>query len=234
MIKEAKNMNDIFYTEGAILTEPDIFYNKDKFDSGKINKCFITGYSGSGKTSMMHTLMDIYPNSEGIELDDVLDHRYFTDAELRDYSLLLYSFFKGPGRKYRFDTEDEYWYYIHKMKEKDPSYNYSKEVLIDFIKYAIKYPEPKNRKIIIEGVWLFFFEIPPSTFDNCAVFIKGTGGVKSSFRATKREFDKGDTLKDKIKNGYRQGVSSVSFVLLDTKKLKKYIDYFKRKCNETK
>ena len=35
--------------ESILINEDDIYYNKNKFDSGEINLCFITGLSGSGK-----------------------------------------------------------------------------------------------------------------------------------------------------------------------------------------
>ena len=40
--------------EKYIINEKDIYYNKDKFDSKEINLCFITGHSGSGKSTMAH------------------------------------------------------------------------------------------------------------------------------------------------------------------------------------
>ena len=38
--------------ESFLFNDKDIYWNKDKFDSGEINLCFITGYSGSGKSTM--------------------------------------------------------------------------------------------------------------------------------------------------------------------------------------
>jgi adenylylsulfate kinase-like enzyme len=42
----------VYLDESLLLNEKDIYYNKDKFDSGEINLCFITGLSGSGKSTM--------------------------------------------------------------------------------------------------------------------------------------------------------------------------------------
>ena len=59
--------------ENYIKNEPDIYYNKDKFDSGDINLCFITGHSGSGKSTMGRNMSD--NNIEVYELDDVFANK---------------------------------------------------------------------------------------------------------------------------------------------------------------
>ena len=41
--------NPELYNEAYVKNVKDIYYNKDQFDSGEINLCFITGHSGSGK-----------------------------------------------------------------------------------------------------------------------------------------------------------------------------------------
>lgn len=86
------------YSEGYIKNEPDIYYNKDKFDSGEINLCFITGLSGSGKTTMGNDMES--DNIEHIDMDDlhsVADR--FTMDQLKEYGDLIYSYFNGPGKK---------------------------------------------------------------------------------------------------------------------------------------
>lgn len=45
-------MGVVYLDESLLINEKDIYYNKDKFDSGEINLCFITGLSGSGKSTM--------------------------------------------------------------------------------------------------------------------------------------------------------------------------------------
>lgn len=49
MLREDRLQYYDYITEGVIMNQPDIYYNKDKFDSGDINLCFILGHSGSGK-----------------------------------------------------------------------------------------------------------------------------------------------------------------------------------------
>lgn len=85
--------------ESVIKNQEDIYYNKEKFDSGEINLCFITGHSGSGKSTMGRDMQQ--HGIEHYELDDLMfikDH--FTMANLKEYGGLIYSFFDGPGKKY--------------------------------------------------------------------------------------------------------------------------------------
>ena len=67
---EDHDMNNIgdcpVIKEGYIKSDPDIYYNKGKFDSGEINLCFITGLSGSGKSTMAGEM-----SKESISLDDI-------------------------------------------------------------------------------------------------------------------------------------------------------------------
>lgn len=56
--------------ETLFVSEPDLYYNKKAFDEGKINMCFVIGYSGSGKSVLTkeYSGADI----ERIELDDIV------------------------------------------------------------------------------------------------------------------------------------------------------------------
>ena len=48
--------------ETFLVTEPDLYYNKQAFDEGKVNLCFVIGYSGSGKSHLTREY-----EGEGIE-----------------------------------------------------------------------------------------------------------------------------------------------------------------------
>ena len=75
--------------EGYIKSDKDIYYNKYKFDSGEINLCFITGQSGSGKTTMAGKMTNDF-----IRLDDLAQNDLFSDENLKEYGNLIYSFLK--------------------------------------------------------------------------------------------------------------------------------------------
>lgn len=180
--------------EMPILNGKDICYNKDKFDSGEINLCFITGYSGSGKSTMAHSMES--KSVEVYELDDVLANKiYFSMDNLKEYGDLIYSFFKGIGNKYYY-TEDD----VKNGTTKEYKGDYYRDIINDFINYSIIYTKShKNKKYIIEGVWLLEY-ISPEKLKDYAVYIKGTSRLISDLRAAKRDSnnyfpDKKDAIK---------------------------------------
>ena len=93
--------------EKYVISEPDLYYKEESFNSGNTNICFILGHSGSGKSMMARALEG--DDIDHIELDDLLlikDH--FTMDELKDYSDLLFDFFQGEAAKRHEDVIDEF------------------------------------------------------------------------------------------------------------------------------
>lgn len=170
--------------EGMIKNQEDIYYNKDKLDSGEINICFITGHSGSGKSTMGKD-MSSKKNVEHYELDDLVHNCYFSDDNLKEYGDLIYSFLMGSGKKYRL-SEDEY----KKITESPKDFEkYGREITQSFVDYSIKYAKShKDTVFVIDGIWLYL-HIKPSTLDDCAVYIKGTSALISTMRALKRDWN---------------------------------------------
>lgn len=179
LLKQGKlNPDDIIF-ESNVLNESDIYYNKDKFDSGETNLCFVTGLSGSGKSTMANGM-----KAEHYELDDVGFNWNFSDDNLKDYGDLIYTFFKGIGKKYRVG-----------YAEVDDSYM---SIYSDFVNYSIQYAKAhKNIKFVIEGVQLFQW-INPKDLVDYAVYIKGTSRLISTYRAAKRNAGFENNTKDKI------------------------------------
>ena len=102
LIKDKLRAGNDFFEElrlpndTLVLSEPDLYYKEDGFNSGDTNICFILGHSGSGKSSMARILEG--DDIDHIELDDLLltkDH--FTMDQLKDYSDMLHSFFTGTS-----------------------------------------------------------------------------------------------------------------------------------------
>lgn len=175
--------------EGFLKSDKDIYYNKDKFDSGEINLCFITGHSGSGKSTMARSMQNA--KVEHYELDDLNQNYKFTDDNLKEYGDLIYSFFKGPGKKYRYHSYDDMQNCTNPLD--DSGDEFDKCINRDFVKYAMKYANShKNTKFVIEGIWLYFF-FKPEELKDYAVYIKGTSRVLSAFRAAKRDSKDADT-----------------------------------------
>lgn len=211
--------------EAYIKNEPDIYYNKNKFDSGEINLCFITGHSGSGKSTMGRNMQK--DNVEHYELDDlhcIADH--FTMAQLKKYGDLIYSYFNGKGKKFYIGVND---------LGDIPQSEYEDILYVDFVHYAMNYAKlHKNTKYVVEGIWLFvgtsdgkpFFT--PNEFKDYAFYIKGTSMIISKHRGAKR--DAKFSTKNKIvqtKNYLRQMLySNWKYYFINEKQINTFRKYF--------
>ena len=215
--------------ETFLVSEPDLYYKEESFNSGETNICFILGHSGSGKSMMARTLEG--DEIEHIELDDLLltkDH--FTMEELKDYSDMIYSFFQGEGAKYYIGVEE---------RNSIPKEEYEDQVFIDFVQFAKEFAtQHKEKKYIIDGIWLYLYFDDPSAFEDYAVFIKGTSFLKSKIRAMKREMQRDkETLQDRKEMFGRE----VRNYLLDEDKINNYRNFygnrtetiFREETNET-
>ena len=200
--------------ESFVVSEPDLYYKEECFNSGDTNICFILGHSGSGKSVMARTLEG--DDIDHIELDDLLLTRdHFTMDELKDYSDLLYSFFNGEGAKY----------YIG-VKERDgiPKEEYEDKVFIDFIDFAKDYSKlHREKKFIIDGIWIYLYFDDPSVFQDYAVFIKGTSFLKSKIRAMKREMKRD---RETLENRKQMFGREVRNYFLDEDKINNYRNFF--------
>ena len=220
MIKESS------IEEGFLKSDKDIYYNKDKFDSEEINLCFITGLIGSGKTTMSKEISS--KNIECYEIDDVIFNYCLSDDDLKDRKL-LYLFFNGIGKKYRYRYKDnEYNHNLYYSFE-----NYEKDITIDFVKYSIEYASSYTNKIVIDGIWIYLY-IEPKLLSDYAVYIKGTSMVKSSYRATNRgiqnKIDKGTDLTpaDIAKKYIFRIKKDFKFGKMHMQKLKSFRSYFEK------
>ena len=201
-------------SETLIVSEPDLYYKEESFNAGDTNICFILGHSGSGKSKMARALEG--DEIDHIELDDLLltkDH--FTMEELKDYSDMLYSFFQGEGAKYYIGVEE---------RNSIPKEEYEDTVFTDFVRYAMEYAKQhRNKKYIIEGIWIYLYFDDPSLFKDYAVFIKGTSFLKSKIRAMKREMQRDkEALQDRKEMFGRE----VRNYLLDEDKINRYRSFF--------
>ena len=175
--------------EKYVVSEPDLYYKEDSFNSGGTNICFILGHSGSGKSMMARTLEG--NDIDHIELDDLLLTRdHFTMEKLKDYSDMFYSFFNGEGAKYYIGVAE---------RDRIPKEEYEDKVFIDFVDFAMEYAKHhKEKKYIIDGIWIYLYFDDPSVFEDYAVFIKGTSFLKSKIRVMKREMQRDkDAVQDR-------------------------------------
>ena len=213
--------------ERYLINDKDIYYNKDKFDSGEINLCFITGHSGSGKSTMGRNMQS--DNIEHYELDDlqcIKDH--FTMQNLKEYGDLIYSYFNGQGKRFYVTYQD--------LKDNNtPGSEYEDILFKDFVHYAMKYAKShKNKKYVIEGVWLYCDDengnpwFTPEEFKDYAFYIKGTSVIISRHRAAlrdAREDSKGNKI-NTIKIYLNMIRKNWKWYLVDEKALNKFRKYF--------
>ena len=217
--------------ESYIKNEKDLYWNKEKFDSGRINLCFVTGHSGSGKSTFGKELSG-EKNIEHYELDDLMcikDH--FSLKELKEYGDLIYTFFTGKGKKYYKTKED-----IKTI----PGSDYEDKLYIDFVKYSMDYAKShKDKKFVIEGVWIFcnsedgkpYFN--PEEFKDYAFCIKGTSMIISKIRAAKRDaYDDGSIpVKRRINFLNRAFTKNWKWYLIDEGRINRFRKYFKELIN---
>ena len=200
--------------ETLIVSEPDLYYKEESFNSGETNICFILGHSGSGKSIMARTLEG--DDIDHIELDDLLlikDH--FTMDELKDYSDMMSVFFNGEGAKYYIGVEE---------RNNIPKEEYEDQVFADFVKFAMDYAKRHTeKKFIIDGIWIYLYFEDPSVFEDYAVFIRGTSFLKCKIRVMKREMQRDrETLKDRKQMFGRETRN----YLLDEDKINSYRSFF--------
>ena len=200
--------------EKYLLSEPDLYYKEDSFNAGDTNICFILGHSGSGKSMMARTLEG--DDIDHIELDDLLltkDH--FTMDDLRDYSDMFFSFFTGEGAKYYIGVEE---------RNSIPKEEYEDKVFTDFVRFAMDYAKQhREKKYIIEGIWIYLYFEDPSVFKDHAVFIKGTSFLKSKMRAMKRERQRN---KEELQERKQMFGREVRNYFLDEDKINVYRSYY--------
>lgn len=210
--------------ENVILNREDIYYNKDKFDSGEINLCFITGHSGSGKSTMGREMQK--KGVEHYELDDlqlIADH--FSMENLKEYGDLIYSYFNGPGKKFYVGKE---WF----EKNMPPESEYEDKLYPGFVNYAMQYAKShKDKKFVLEGVWLFNNKwFKPSDFKDYAFYIKGTSMIVSKIRGAKR--DSSDSKgAARVVSFARMMTKNWKWYIRDEKWINTFVDYFSRRAS---
>lgn len=197
-----------------VVSEPDLYYREESFNSGETNICFLLGHSGSGKSVMARRLTG--DNIDHIELDDLLLTRdHFTMEELKAYSDLIYSFFCGEGAKYYIGLEE---------RNGVPKEEYEDRVFIDFVHYAMDYARlHTEKKYILDGIWIYLYFDDPSVFEPYSVLIKGTSFLKSKIRATKREMQRD---REDVRNRKEMFGREVRNYFLDENKIDRYRSFF--------
>ena len=215
LIGDSDIMKDLPLQDNAYLvSEPDLYYKEESFNRGDINLCLTLGHSGSGKSVMSRRLEG--DEIDHIELDDLLlvkDH--FTMEDVENYSDLFAAFFHGDGAKYYIGLDE---------RNSLPKEEYEDRLFVDFVSFAMDYAKQhREKKYLLDGIWIYLYFDDPSVFEDYAVFIKGTSFLKSKIRTAKRELQRDpETLQDR-KNMFGR---ETRHYLLDEVKIDRYRSYF--------
>ena len=134
---------------------------------------------------------------------------------------MFYSFFAGEGAKYYIGVEE---------RNCIPKEEYEDKVFLDFVSFALDYAKQhKEKKYIIDGIWIYLYFDDPSVFKNYAVFIKGTSFLKSKIRVMKRERQRD---KEELHDRKQMFERETRNYLLDEDKIDSYRSFFGA-CPET-
>lgn len=217
--------------EGYIFDSKDIKYQVNEFKEGKVKTLFVTGHSGSGKSTEGHK----YEKELGVtcyELDDIGNNYIYSDENLKEYGQELYDWFMGPGKKYRVEPEVDENGNNTRKEPNDVDFDLV-EACTSFIKYILS----KNARCIVEGISIFMAldekRLPIEAFEKSALIIKGTSGIKSIYRSTKRdvEWNNSKYPDDQIKGKelFKYVVSKVKYMLHDEGVLREMRKKYKKK-----
>lgn len=200
------------FQENVLLNKSDLYYNFEKFEKGNTNVLLITGFSGSGKSSLASELSSKY-KCEYFELD-ALD--FFFGGNLTKEEME-----KGePGLLAFLNVHKEY------EPKKIPGNNEYKKIYVDYIQFLINWcKKQKDKKFIIEGLQIYetFDEKNPQSYIRSnSLIIKGTSGLVSAIRGAKR-----NNKENEDTTFFKEFNSLIKWVLQDEKQLKKLYKYVK-------
>ena len=168
----------------------DIYHNIDLWESGKSNLLWITGLSGSGKSTISKEIAEEY-GAEYIELDNLqrakMDNWNTTDNEVLD------SYIKSVGGLYNVFP---YCNTLSTVTWKDivSKENKCHEEFSRFFEYLIQYAKKhKDRKFVVEGVQIAYNTTNAmiKKISEYPVIIKMNGPLKTEFRREKRSIKYG-------------------------------------------
>lgn len=179
-ISEQQNIN-----EGYIINKNDIELNLDKWNKGNNNILYVTGLSGSGKTTISDEYAKKY-NAVVCELDKFQHNRYlYIRKKNNDLS---------EGDKIMLDLFNSIYY--GQVDFSDYDENKFKLEIKSYLQKLIAKCSSQNKLFIFEGVQIFNF-VDPSYFENKPLIIKGTSALSSLIRKYKRDKeDENIQLKD--------------------------------------
>lgn len=208
----------------------DIYHNIDLWESGKSNLLWITGLSGSGKSTIAKEIANI-ENAIHVELDNLqrakMDNWATTKNEVLDSYIESVGGLQGIF-SYCNSQSKITWKDIVKEEDKcGKEFN-------KFFYYTIQYAKiHKNKRIIIEGVQISYYANDDiiEEISEYPVILKMNGPFKTEFRREKRTIkhgiELGDSFIEIFKRVAKRNCSWIKgkFYIDDYKMLKKFKNY---------
>ena len=173
-------INEDYYVENMAIDHEDLYINMDKFESGKCNIILITGFTGSGKSTLGEEMVKKFKCDDHFELD-ALEWwfcGYISEDELKEGMPPIYEWLIHNKK------------YMNKQKPTDAEIAKMMDMMIPYvINWCTK---NKDKKYVIEGIQLYesWSKNGKCNYLNYPMILKGTSGLKSTYRAMKRNGNK--------------------------------------------
>lgn len=169
----------------------DIFHNIDMWENGESNILFVTGLSGSGKSTISKELSNTY-NTEYVELDNLLR------AKMNNWDTtkckMLDDYIKSVGG---LDNIFPYCNELNKQiswKDIVCEEDKCKKEFIRCFDFIMNYSKThRNKKFIVEGIQIFYYADNETIklLSNYPIILKMNGPLKTEYRREKRSIKYG-------------------------------------------
>ena len=172
--------NEEYYTENVIIDRDDLYINMDKFESGKCNVILVTGFSGSGKSTLGKEMVAKYKCDDHFELDAL---EWWFDGMISEDELK-----EGMPPIYDWLIHNKKLMNLHR-----PTTAEIARMMDKLIPHVINWcRKNKNKKYVVDGIQLYesWAENDRCNYLEYPIVLKGTSGLKSMYRAMKRNGDK--------------------------------------------
>lgn len=172
--------NEEYYTENVIIDRDDLYINMDKFESGKCNVILVTGFSGSGKSTLGKEMVAKYKCDDHFELDAL---EWWFDGMISEDELK-----EGMPPIYDWLIHNKKLMNLHRPTNAEIA-----RMMDKLIPHVINWcRKNKNKKYVVDGIQLYesWAENDRCNYLEYPIVLKGTSGLKSMYRAMKRNGDK--------------------------------------------
>lgn len=172
--------NEEYYTENVIIDRDDLYINMDKFESGKCNVILVTGFSGSGKSTLGKEMVAKYKCDDHFELDAL---EWWFDGMISEDELK-----EGMPPIYDWLIHNKKLMNLHRPTNAEIA-----RMMNKLIPHVINWcRKNKNKKYVVDGIQLYesWAENDRCNYLEYPIVLKGTSGLKSMYRAMKRNGDK--------------------------------------------